>query len=410
MEHLKQVEILTEILRQLDEGDNVDAGEQYRLSTDVYVCPDLAHQENQVFFQNHPQLIGLSQDLPEPGSYFTLDDFGTPILATRDKDGQFRALLNACRHRSVKVATQARGNKSVFMCPFHHWSYANTGDLLNIPDQAHFGEIDKSCHGLIELPAEERHGMLWVHPRADGHIDLDELLGNELSAELASFDIDNHCYAGARTIDKKLNWKLANDTFGETYHFAKLHKDTINAIFQGNNLHLEEFGRHHRFVTANRAIDEMRQLPESEWDITHGTFVLYYLFPNIQLIIENQAITLVRIYPDPRNPGRSVTKVSFYYNPVVLEMLAEQEANGSKLADLWDEERGLIALPSVEAGIEAFSSAVEDEDYEMGAMQQRAAESGQLAEVVFGRNEPTLHHLHKSYREALGQPPLKEIK
>ncbi len=402
MEHKKQVEILTEVLRQLDERDTADAGNQYQLSTSTYTCPELAKREYRDFFQGHPQMIGLSKDLPEPGSYLTLDDFGTPILATRDKAGKFRALLNACRHRSVKVASEKRGKKSVFMCPFHHWSYSNTGDLINIPDENHFGSVDKNCTGLIELPSLEHNGMLWVHPSASGQIDINRVLDAELSRELESFDLSNYCYAGGRTIDKKLNWKLANDTFGETYHFAKLHKNTINEIYQGNNLHFEEFGRNHRFVTANRGIDQMRQLPASEWDITQGTFVLYYLFPNIQLVVEHQAITLIRIYPDPNNAARSISRVSFYYTPALLEWLAKEEADGKNLDELWDEERALISLPSIEGNIEAFCSAVEQEDYSMGEMQQIAAESGQLKEVIFGRNEPALHHFHRSFSEAIG--------
>ena len=42
----------------------------------------------------------------------------------------------------------------------------------------------------------------------------------------------------------------------------------------------------------------------------------------------------------------------------------------------------------------------------MGEMQQQAAQSGRLKEVIFGRNEPALHHFHISYAEALNlQPP-----
>ena len=173
MEHALQVRILKELMQQLDEGRNVDAGAQYRLPTSSYVCPEQAKQEREAFFQNHPQLIGLSGDLPEPGSFLTLNDFGTPILATRDKEGVFHAFLNACRHRSVQVASEARGRRSVFMCPFHQWSYANTGNLLSIPDEDHFGAIDKSCHGLLELPAVERGGLLWVHPKVGGELDLE---------------------------------------------------------------------------------------------------------------------------------------------------------------------------------------------------------------------------------------------
>lgn len=62
------------------------------------------------------QLIGLSGSLPEPGSYLTVYDFGVPILATRDKDGLFRAFVNSCRHRGARVA-EGSGDATRFMCP-----------------------------------------------------------------------------------------------------------------------------------------------------------------------------------------------------------------------------------------------------------------------------------------------------
>jgi phenylpropionate dioxygenase-like ring-hydroxylating dioxygenase large terminal subunit len=325
MEHNLQVQILQELMQQLDNGKNIDAGVQYKMSTRSYVCPELALLERQEFFQNQPQLIGLSNDLPEPGSYLTLDDFGTPLLATRDKSGQFHAFLNACRHRSVQVATEERGKKNVFMCPFHNWSYANSGELINIPNNDHFGDIDKSCHGLIELPAKERDGLLWVHPNPEGKLDIDELLG-PLAGELASYGMGGQVFAGNTSIDMKLNWKFANDTFGETYHFGKLHKDTLGRLYYGNNLHLELFGRHHRFVTANRGIDEMRNKPQAEWDIAKGTFVLYYLFPNIQLVVDRNSTTLIRIYPAENEAGRSITRISFYFSPEAAEMAAQRDA------------------------------------------------------------------------------------
>lgn len=383
MRHDLQVEILKELMQQLDEGRNVDAGVQYRVPTAAYVCPDQAAREWDAFFRNHPQLIGLSQDLPEPGTFFTLDDFGTPLLATR-------------------------GKQSIFMCPFHNWSYANTGDLVAIPNEDHFGAVDKSCHGLIALPAVERDGLLWVHPQADGHLDVDELLGAELAAELASFDLARHGFAGATPIPGDLNWKFANDTFGETYHFGKLHKDTLGRVFYGNNLHFKEFGRHHRFVTASRGIDRLRTLPEAEWRVEGATFVLYHLFPNIQLICSTESATLIRIYPDPADPGRSITRVSFYFSPETAAQAAARDAAGvdpRAVYDPSDERRG----PSLKSSFKVFKSTIEQEDYVMGALQQRTAESGQLKEVILGRNEPALHHFHRNYREALNQPPLEPV-
>lgn len=407
MEHALQVKILKELMAQLDEGRNVDAGVQYKMPTTSYVCPEQAAKEREHFFQNHPQLIGLSGDLPEPGTFFTLNDFGTPILATRDKNGEFHAFLNACRHRSVEVASEPRGKRSVFMCPFHQWSYANTGELLSIPNEEHFGAIDKSCHGLLKLPAIERGGLLWVHPKVDGHLDLDELLG-DLAPELDSFGMQHQKFVGSKTIDMKLNWKFANDTFGETYHFGKLHKNTLGQLYYGNNLHFEEFGRHHRFVTASRSIDALREKPESEWRIEEGTFVLYHLFPNIQLLSSPSTSTLIRIYPHAEGAGRSVTQISFYWSE---EAIAAADADQTEFdaSNVYKFDENVPRRPNLEASLEVFHSTIEQEDYVMGEMQQRAAEDGQLKEILFGRNEPALHHFHSNYREALGQSPLEAI-
>lgn len=410
MEQELQVRIMKELMQQMDEGKNIDAGVQYRMPTSAYVCPDIAAKERELMFQNHPQLIGLSSDLPELGSFLTIDDFGTPVLATRDKNGQFRAFLNACRHRGVRVAQDERGRKNVFTCPFHNWSYGNTGDLLSIPDEDHFGGIDKSCNGLIQLPAVERDGLLWVHPQPDGVLDIDELLG-PLADEIASYNLGGLVHGGAKTITMNLNWKLANDTFGETYHFGKLHKNTLGKVFPGNNLHLQEFGRHHRFVTASPAIAQFRGMPESEWNIHVGAaFILYYLYPNITLIVGNGTCTLVKIYPAENNPGRSTSQIFAYYSQEMIDQAKVAKAEGTRnvSADtVYDiEQRG---TPSFESTMEVFSSTIEKEDYLMGELQQKSAQNGLLTHVMFGRNEPPLHHFHSTFRGVLGLEPLEEI-
>ena len=412
MKHEKQVEILEELMRQVDAGKNIDAGVQYKMPMSAYVCPEIAAKEWDLLFQHHPQLIGLSGDLAEPGSFLTIDDFGTPVLATRDKDGVFHAFLNACRHRGVRVAQDTRGRKNVFTCPFHAWSYSNTGDLVAIPDEDHFGPVDKSCNGLIQLPAVERDGLLWVHPQPDGHLDIDALLGQPLADELASYSLGNLAHGGVKTITMNLNWKLANDTFGETYHFAKLHKNTLGKIIPGNTLHLEEFDAHHRFVTASGTLQDYKDVPESEWDIHVGSaFILYYLFPNITLIAGKDNCTIVKIYPDPTNAGRSISQVVAYYSQDLIDI--EKDAReGRVLQDVnadtaYDPENR--SIPTLAATMEIFTSTIEQEDYLMGEFQQKTAQNGLLEFVTFGRNEPPLHHFHKTFREVLGLSPLEKI-
>ena len=412
MNHEKQVEILKELMRQVDAGKNIDAGVQYKMPMSAYVCPEIAAKEWDLLFQHHPQLIGLSGDLAEPGSFLTIDDFGTPVLATRDRDGVFHAFLNACRHRGVRVAQDTRGRKNVFTCPFHAWSYSNTGDLVAIPDEDHFGPVDKSCNGLIQLPAVERDGLLWVHPQPDGHLDIDALLGQPLADELASYSLGNLAHGGVKTITMNLNWKLANDTFGETYHFAKLHKNTLGKIIPGNTLHLEEFDAHHRFVTASGTLQDYKNVPESEWDIHVGSaFILYYLFPNITLIAGKDNCTIVKIYPDPTNAGRSISQVVAYYSQDLIDM-EKGTREGRVLQDVnadtaYDPENR--SIPTLAATMEIFTSTIEQEDYLMGEFQQKTAQNGLLEFVTFGRNEPPLHHFHKTFREVLGLSPLEKI-
>lgn len=406
-----QTRILRELKRQVDTGRNIDAGVQYKMPTSAYVCPETAAQEWEVMFQNHPQVIGLSGDLPEPGSFLTINDFGTPVLATRDKNGQFHAFLNACRHRGVRLTQTERGRKSVFTCPFHAWGYANTGDLIAVTDEEDFGTFDKSCNSLIALPAVEKAGMLWVHPQPDGELDVDTLLGESLLAEIASHNVGELAYGADKTITMNLNWKLANDTFGETYHFAKLHKNTLAHVFKGNNLHFEEFGRNHRFTTASHGIDALQGKSEAEWNFWASTaFMLYYIYPNTTLILNANTINLLRFYPEPGNPGCSTTQISIYCSKemVAAELAAKAEstsqANRDSVYQSEDSDINTIA-----GNLEVFTSTVEQEDYLMGELQQQSAQNGLLKEIVFGRNEPPLHHFHNSFREALGQPPLEKI-
>ena len=87
MHHQEQVRAIKELLAKLDSGTTVDAGGLRLNPTTAYTDPAIARDEWQHFFRSHPQLIGLSGDLPTPGSFLTMEDFGAPIIATRSNRG-----------------------------------------------------------------------------------------------------------------------------------------------------------------------------------------------------------------------------------------------------------------------------------------------------------------------------------
>jgi len=386
MRHDEQVRVIKTLMGHLDRGTNVDEGAIRRIGASDYTSPERASAEWEAFFRSHPQVIGMSGDLPKPGSFITTHDFGVPLLATRAADGRFRAFANVCRHRGTILEEAARGDRTRFVCPFHAWTFDNTGALIGVPKPDHFGQVDKSCLGLIELPSEERHGLLWAHPKADGKLDAASLLAG-LDQEFETWDFATLVHIGDATYETAMNWKLAIDTFGETYHFEKLHRDTLAPIFYGNVQAYDTYGRNHRMSLCVRSIDMMRSMPESDWKVTLGVFPVYYLFPNIQVNVGANAVMLVRVYPDGDNPDHSLSRISFYARPEALAAAPEATA----------------AVPK------RFAEIIRDEDYVAAAASYRGARSGLVDHFLFGRNEPALHHYHKTYREALGLPPLEVV-
>ena len=389
MDRREQIEQLEKLIGRLDSGTNVDAGGFRYNPTSVYTDPDLAARERAAFFDGYPQLVGLSGDLPGPGTFLTIDDLRTPMLATRNRDGAFRVFVNACRHRGVVLETSARGEARRFACAFHGWTYDSDGVLVGLPKADHFGDLDLACHGLIELPSLEQDGLLWAHPDPAGSIDLDAMLTPALVAELGSWNLAELSYLDADAYDVACNWKLAMDTFGETYHFASLHKDTLFNGFHGNVQCYDTFGRNHRMLLCRREIDEMRKLPRDEWHVSSATLPVYWLFPNVQLMPSEFGLYLVRAYPHPSDPGRHTSQITFYLRP--------HAADNADMSEL---------LHHVS---QRFGEVIRDEDYVVSASQQRSAESGVLEHVVFGRNEPALHHYHGTYRAELGMDPLPLI-
>ncbi|MGR8949556.1 MAG: aromatic ring-hydroxylating oxygenase subunit alpha [Gammaproteobacteria bacterium] len=411
MKHAEQINVLKELIRQIDTDTTCDAGRMLVNPTSSYTDEDRAKREWETMFQAHPQVIGLSPELPKPGTYLTNNDLGMPILATRDKDGKFHAFVNACRHRGAQLTDEPRGEKNRFTCPFHSWTYSSDGRLMGIRKSEMFGEVDKSCHNLIELPSQEKYGFLVIHPQVDGKVDIDQLLGEQLADELSTWEFEKCRYEGESSITKDLNWKLANDTFGENYHFSSLHRDTLINLAHGDYATYDEYGRHHRICTANRYLDVMRTQPESEWNFAFASIAAYYLFPNIQLVFVGGMVVVVRIYPDQNNVGRSISRVSHFSMPHIKEMAAPTaQATTVKADNVYAADMGARPEFDVSGTVELLLSTVEQEDYLMSEKAQITAEGGKLEYFIFGRNEPALHHFHNNYRAAIGEPPLQEYR
>ena len=121
MERREQLRLLKGLIGHLDNKTNISAGGILKAPADTYISEERFEREWGTFFLNHPQIIGMSGDLPKTNTFITTEDFGVPVLATRNSKGEFKAYANVCSHRGVTVETLKRGEKSRISCPFHGW-------------------------------------------------------------------------------------------------------------------------------------------------------------------------------------------------------------------------------------------------------------------------------------------------
>jgi phenylpropionate dioxygenase-like ring-hydroxylating dioxygenase large terminal subunit len=348
------------------------------LSTGVY-SPEHHDEEVEVLFRDQALVLCLSGALPAPQTFRTVDIGGTPILLTRDLDGRVHALANACRHRGVRVADGA-GEAIRFTCPFHAWTYDLEGKLLRIPGPEGFEGLCKEDKGLVELPVAEGYGLIIGRLRPGPELDVHEFLGPELAEELALLDFADWApYDEPHVHHVNANWKVTLDTFRENYHFNFLHRKTLASYAYGSVLTFDAFGPHLRNASALRSIDELREVPESDWhDVARYFSYQYALFPNTSLTFDSRHIELWQILPIDATTSEVVHTA--YLRPGLSE-----------------EDRAKV----VEMAPWICETVVDGEDFWVAARTEPGIRTGLLDTVVFGRNEPAPQHLHKGFAAAL---------
>ena len=79
-----------------------------------YLDPTRFAEERNALFRDHPVVVGHIAQLPKPGSFFTHDHSGLPLVVTRDEDGVLRAFVNVCQHRrGARVRGGVRGSPAL---------------------------------------------------------------------------------------------------------------------------------------------------------------------------------------------------------------------------------------------------------------------------------------------------------
>ncbi len=209
--------------------DDHEAG-LYRCRRDIFTNDDLFELEMKHIFEGNWVYLAHESQIPEINDYYTTWIGRQPVVITRDKTGTLNAVINACAHKGAMLCRRKQGNKGSFTCPFHGWTFSNTGKLLKVKDAKTTQYPDQfNTHGSHDLTRvarfESYRGFLFgsLNPDAaplqdylgETTVIIDQIVDQAPEGLEVLRGNSSYIYDG--------NWKLQMENGCDGYHVSSVH-------------------------------------------------------------------------------------------------------------------------------------------------------------------------------------------
>jgi nitrite reductase/ring-hydroxylating ferredoxin subunit len=135
------------------------------ISREIFVSPEFYREELDRLFTRAWLFVGHESLIPKPGDFYVSRMGEESVILCRDAQGAVHVFLNSCRHRGMKVCRYEQGNTSLFVCPYHSWSYTTDGKLQGVPlyRALYDGTLNREEWSLIEVPKLALYkGTVWA--------------------------------------------------------------------------------------------------------------------------------------------------------------------------------------------------------------------------------------------------------
>ena len=260
----------------------------FRCRRDIFTDEEMFELEIKHIFEGNWIYMAHESQIPNPGDYFTLTMGRTPVVITRDKEGELHALVNACSHRGAQLCRFKRRNQKTFTCPFHGWTFSNTGKLLKVKDPKGAGYPEQfntdGSHDLTKVAKFENYRGFLFGSLSEDVQPLKDYLGD--ACKMIDMIVDQadeglEVLRGASTYTYDGNWKLQAENGADGYHVSAVHWNYV-----ATTAHRTDDGKE----------DDIKATDASKWAKQRGGFHAY----------ENGHILLWTEWADPTNrPGYS---------------------------------------------------------------------------------------------------------
>lgn len=258
----------------------------------AYTDPAVLEEEKNAIFRRSWQPIGHLADVREPGSFFTAELAGAPVVVTRDANGELRGFYNVCRHRAGPVAT-GKGARKSLTCRYHGWTYGLDGALRTTPEIGAPVAFDPSCVSL------EKIHVASFGPLVFGALDPKEPFGATYGAiadATARLDLAQMTFVGRKEYVLACNWKVYVDNFLEGYHLPTVHPELFKTL------------DYDRYVVETNGNHVVQHAPLRDGS---GEARYYWAFPNVMLNFYGGRLEVDTILP--LGEGKTLTVFEWFF-------------------------------------------------------------------------------------------------
>ncbi|MDT7706322.1 MAG: hypothetical protein QOG20_1929 [Pseudonocardiales bacterium] len=211
--------------------------EPERVHGSLYTSPEVFADELARIWYSTWVYVGHVSEIANPNDYVRKAIGPQDVIMSRSADGEAHLLLNRCAHRGNLVCEADAGNSSSFRCPYHGWTYRNSGDLLGYPFHQGYGGRGKLELGLGRVPRVAVHqGFVFGSFAADGPSLTDHL--GDAAGEIdrlvrLSPEGEIEVTAGWLKHRARANWKLLAENEPDGYHPQFVHASIFSVAESG---------------------------------------------------------------------------------------------------------------------------------------------------------------------------------
>jgi phenylpropionate dioxygenase-like ring-hydroxylating dioxygenase large terminal subunit len=416
------------------------------ISPERYYSPQYMEAERRLLWPRVWNWVAREEDVPDTGDYVTAEIGRESFIVTRDDAGGIRAYFNVCPHRGNRLVSDEEGSRPQgFTCPFHNWRFDLDGKIAHVTDRETF-RPEALCRSmdLVEVRCESWEGFVFINMNKDAAPLLDHL--GPLPDHARPYRLKDMRIMRRVQAVWDSNWKVAVDGFNEAYHVHAIHPQILT-VFNDYNAQIDLYPHGmSRMVTkfANEsprmqagglnpglratmtevgidpdsfagdkgdvrgAVQAAKRSRAERLGIDYSGFLdnqltddwNYDIFPNIQVGIHPEGVSMLYFRPHAHDPRKFIFDVIVMMHPQENPEILPPAYMG--LPDGWDisgrEKAEIQHVDWREGGLgEVF-----DQDSGLFAEVQRGIESIAFKGSILSEQEQRIGHFHAELDRYLG--------